>query len=250
MKNSKRILSVTVFRICDTDPDTSYLGEYGNTAKTEYAIDRAHDLGCASQSASPQTAEAKRILEHVQQTVGDLHNAVLARYNGTLANAKLDAERDALSDAYDEVGELLDAVAECDCSFSGHWNNREYRFFNGPVENYKGEPDADIRKYVLQDYARMESLNAGNWCYISIRAEAVITVSIQTKQTKTYVNYSETVQKITSGGLWGIESDSDKSYLESVEQDELADLRTQLKARGFSTRAISAAFKNVEEKEE
>lgn len=234
----KRILSVTICRIFDTDADTSYLGQYGNSAKSDYAIDRAHSEDCSS--VREDIRQAKQTLEHVQQTIGDLHNAVLAQYNGTLANEKLDLEREALDAAYDEVGELIDAVDECDCSFSGHWNNREYRYFNGPIENYKGEDPADIRKYVRQDFDRMESLNAGNWYYIGIRAEA----QVQTG--------SDVVQRITSGGLYSIESDSDREYLESVQQEELDTLKTELLALGFSKRAIASAFKpeNIQERGE
>lgn len=235
-KSRKRILSVTVRRILDTDADTSYLGEYGNTPKSDYAIDRAHSEDCASVRLDIQAA--KQTLEHVQQTIEDLHNAILAQYNGTLANEKLDTEKDALDDAYNEIGELIDAVDECDCSFSGHWNNREYRYFNPNHENYKGLPEEEIRKYCRQDFDRMESLNNQNWYYISIRAEA----NIQTG--------SDIVQEITSGGLFGIESDSGREYLESVQKEELDSLKAELTALGFSKRAIASAFKpeNIREK--
>lgn len=113
--SKKRILSVTVRRILDTDADTSYLGKYGSRAESEYAIDRAHSEDCAS--VREDIKRAKQTLEHIQQTIGDLHNAILAQYNGTLANAKLDSEKDALDDAYNEIGKLIDSVDECDCSF-------------------------------------------------------------------------------------------------------------------------------------
>jgi hypothetical protein len=62
---------------------------------------------------------------------------------------------------------------------------------------------------------------------------------------------SVVVQKITSGGLWGIESDSDRSHFAEVTAEELADLKAQLLALGFSKRAISQAFKleNIKESE-
>jgi hypothetical protein len=234
MKNGKRILSVSVRKMFDDSPDTSWLGKYSNRPETEYAIDRAHSEDCDSVRSEIQSA--KETLEHIQQTIGDLHNAVLAQYNGTLANEKLDAERDALNDAYDAVGELTETIDECDCGFSGHWDAREYRYFNACVENYKGESPEDIRKYVRQDYDRMESLNRGDWCFIGIRAEAKVQVG------------SDVVQRITSGGLWGIESDSDKDNLESAAREELAELKTELIGLGFSRRAIATAFKNVHEK--
>jgi hypothetical protein len=55
-----------------------------------------------------------------------------------------------------------------------------------------------------------------------------------------------TCQTITSGGLYGIESDSDADYFAEVEQEQLAELRGQLHVIGFSKRAIASAFKNVE----
>ncbi len=55
-------------------------------------------------------------------------------------------------------------------------------------------------------------------------------------------------QTITSGGLWGIESDAGK-YFEEVEREELAALCDQLHALGFSKRTIAAAFRSVERKD-
>jgi Holliday junction resolvasome RuvABC DNA-binding subunit len=41
-----------------------------------------------------------------------------------------------------------------------------------------------------------------------------------------------------------------KSYFEEVQKDELAELKEQLLALGFSRRAIATAYKNVQEKGE
>jgi len=54
------------------------------------------------------------------------------------------------------------------------------------------------------------------------------------------------MQEITSGGLWGIESDFDRAYLSEIEADELYELRKQLTAVDFSKRAIATACKNIE----
>jgi hypothetical protein len=124
----------------------------------------------------------------------------------------------------------------CDCGERGDAERNEYRYFNPCWENYKDENPADIRKYCLRDYARMESLNRGNWCYLGIRAHAEIVID-------------GVMQDISSGGLWGIESDSDRGYLTEVDGEQLSELRDQLRALGFGTRAISAAFRNVEHAE-
>jgi hypothetical protein len=109
----------------------------------------------------------------------------------------------------------------------------EYRYFNGNVENYKGETPEKIREYVRQDYERSERLHRGDWCYIGMRVEAEIVID-------------NVCQEITSGGLWGIESDSGKDYLAEIESDELYELRKQLTAVDFSKRAIATACKNIE----
>jgi hypothetical protein len=108
----------------------------------------------------------------------------------------------------------------------------EPRYFNGNVENYAGESPEDIRKYCQQDYERMERLSRGDWGYLAIRADAEIIVD-------------GVSQEISSGGLWGIESDSDRTYLTEIETEQLSELREQLRAVGFGTRAISTAFKTV-----
>ena len=63
---------------------------------------------------------------------------------------------------------------------------------------------------------------------------------------KRTITVNDICQTITSGGLWGIESDSEESYLRSVEQEELSDLRAQLYELGFSKRAIAAAVKEMD----
>src|SRR5580692_11962971 len=46
MKSMKRISHVTIKRMNDDNPDTSYLGEYSDRAKTDYAVDRRHSIDC------------------------------------------------------------------------------------------------------------------------------------------------------------------------------------------------------------
>jgi len=240
-KNSKRILSLTIRRMPDECPDTSYLGNYANQPTSEYSIDRAHSQDCAS--VREDIRKAKTTLEHVQQTIGDLH--ILAQYNGALANAKLDVEREPMDEAYDEVGELIEAIDECDCDERGDMQRGEYRYFN-PSFNYvdksgkalPGNTPEEVRKYVRQDYERMESLNRGDWSYIGIRVDAQVTLS------------TGVVQDITSGGLWGIESDSESSYFDEVAADEWSQLKEELSSMGFSKRALATAWKERKEKDE
>lgn len=228
MKNSKRIAQITIKRMLDNDPDTSHLGEYSNNADTDYAIDRKHSEDCQSQEYNHLAT-----VEQLERIISYL-TAVTYETNSP------DDVRETASEAQDVLIELQNDAQECDCS-GGDMERNEFRFFNGCVENYKGETPENIRKYVRQDYERMERLQRGDWGYIGIRAEAEVLIPS---------NGHSIVQEVTSGGLWGVESDSDKSYLASVEGEELGELRKQLYVLGFSKRAIATTCKNVTHKDE
>lgn len=222
MQNRKRILSVKIKRMHDESPDTSWLGEYANRATSEYSIDRAHSLECSAND--PRTAEAKDWLDRIEYRVANSDNG-----------------QDFATEDEEQTVETLFKLREeleCDCGEHGDMERGQYRYFNGNVENYKGESPADIRKYVRQDYERMESLNAGNWSFIGIRAEA----DVQTA-------HGAVIQTISSGGLWGIESDAGDDHIKETIQDELDSLKTELTALGFSKRAIATAFKDVQEEQ-
>jgi len=90
--------------------------------------------------------------------------------------------------------------------------------------------------YIEQNYAQMESLNRGDWCYIGLIAKAEV-----------QLDRNGLVQTIHSGGLWGIESDSDNAYLNQVRSEELTQLGEELARMGFSKGQIERAFANVEE---
>lgn len=224
MKNGKRILKVTVKRMVDDSPDTSYYGEYSARATSPYSIDREHSLDCA---VNTPNAEGLALLDRVEKRIVNDGTVPVAKHS--LATAE------AWSDALDLIRDLRDTLAECDCGEAGDRGRNELRYFN-PSENYKGEPEADVRKYVRQDYERMEKLNAGYWWFFGVRADASVIL----------VASEGIAQDITSGGMWGFESDMSKSDVDEAEADQLAELRDQLKAIGFSSRAISAAFKNVQ----
>lgn len=284
MKNSKRILSVTIKRMVDESPDTSWLGEYASSPTSELSIDRTHSKDCPVNAGKDEllwyfsgsgrielqmTWEQAQSVSHSGQCDEDVEElskvpeikAQLDKLDSALLSSELKEYG-----AWDETecanhnqnlqrilwlagGDITDNDG-CQCDKRGDMDRNEYRYFN-PSTNYVDENGKiiqnagggdtltieEVRKYVRQDYDRMESLNRGDWCFIGIRAEA----QVQTG--------SDIVQEITSGGLWGIESDSDHSHLEETEKEELANLRDELKVLGFSSRAISTAFKNVERKD-
>jgi hypothetical protein len=231
----KTILSVTLKRVLDENPDTSWLGEYSNKRTSDYSIDRRHSEDCDSQREL--TANARQTIEHARGTVAEFQ--ALEPNSDTL-------EWQALEDAYYFLDSLADEVIECDCG--GHQvSSRELPYFN-PSFNYvdasgnlrEGMTAAEVRKYVRQDYDRMESLNNGSWSFIGIVAECEIEAIVDGKPYTTELHAS----------VWGIESDSDRDYLKSTEDEQLADIRSQLGEYGFSSRAISQAFKFIERKEE
>ena len=92
--------------------------------------------------------------------------------------------------------------------------------FRGFIPYAGGEKPGtkDYYKYGMLDYKRMKGLNMGDWSFIGIQAEAK--VSYKT------IN-GRRLETLTSGGLWGMESDSGK-YLEEVMDEELSDLKGHL----------------------
>lgn len=235
-KNSKRILSVTIKRMVDDSPDTSWLGEYASKPNSEFSIDRAHSEDCI-ENDSIQKEKLERIANWLEneRPICDDH----IEWSGE--NCETCQEELAYTHAITEMFDL----ARCDCGERGDMEHGQYRYFN-PSDNYKGEPAEDIRKYVRQDYERIESLNRGDWCFLGISAEAEIGIGDFAQYPK---KYNCTVQHIHSAGLWGIESDSDDSYLEEIESEQLSELKSELKSLGFSSRAISTAFKTIERKD-
>jgi len=224
MKNGKRILKVVIKHTGDDSPDTSDYGEYSNKRTSPYSIDREHSLDCA---VNTPHAEAIALLDRVEKRIENDGTVPVAEHS--LATAE------AWSDALDLVRELRDTLAECDCDGHGDRLRNEYRYFN-PSDNYKGETEENVRKYIRQDYERMEKLYKGYWWYFGVTAEATVIL----------VPGEGIGQTITSGGVWGLESDVSAADLKEVEENELAELRAQLKAVGFSSRAISAAFKKTQ----
>src|SRR6266704_684232 len=72
----KRILSVTLKRMIDDSPDTSCSGEYSNTAKTEYAIDRTHSADCERNNQITKAGQdwLDRVASRIEETQDEEHN--------------------------------------------------------------------------------------------------------------------------------------------------------------------------------
>ncbi len=69
---------------------------------------------------------------------------------------------------------------------------------------------------------RKEAYRRGDFSFVGVRAEAEIVVD-------------GIIQHITSGGLWGVESDAGDAYFLEIAQEEYNDLRKILKTLGVPT---------------
>jgi hypothetical protein len=74
---------------------------------------------------------------------------------------------------------------------------------------------------------RKEAYRRGDFSFVGVRAEAEVVVD-------------GIVQNITSGGLWGVESDSGDEYIKEIAGEEYNDLRQILKTLGVPTSELPA----------
>lgn len=79
----------------------------------------------------------------------------------------------------------------------------------------------DRTKYLEQDKSRLESYGR-LWIMLGIRAKAEYLIPDNNGQ-------SAIIQELHSAGLYGIESDLEESYLESIEKEQLEDLKAYCK---------------------
>jgi acetolactate synthase regulatory subunit len=236
-KTSKRIVSVTIKRAYDENPDTSYLGEYSSKRKSEYTIERRHEQEC---NLNSNVAPSREMLERVLARAEAEHNIVCENHTTFTSDECWACDVEAKNQAsVDLIREQIDALDECNCG-GVHIDRNSFELFNPNFENYKGLPDAEVRRYCWQDYERLEGLHNQNWYFLGIVAEAEIEAIVDGKPYTTELTAS----------VFGIESDSDRDYLKSTEDEQLADIRSQLKDYGFSSRAISQAMKSIVRKEE
>jgi hypothetical protein len=119
------------------------------------------------------------------------------------------------------IGEYSNSAkspAAIDRQERGDMGRNELRYFNPALTGEEtGNPESPE-----QDYKRMEAYNAGEWHMCGVRASVVLSIPH---------GDSFITQKITSPGLWGIESDSGEDYFNEVfaeESDTLADMLREL----------------------
>lgn len=106
-------------------------------------------------------------------------------------------------------------------------NNRTYNWFNAQ----KGT--CETKAQARREYERMLAYNRGDWGMIGIKAKAETAISIGQGNWK--------LDTITSGGLWGIETDTDEKYYKEIEQEQLSEVKDYLKEYGFTDEDINNA---------
>ena len=208
-KSTNTIERVWIERQVDDYPDTSFLGGYTDKAE-DWAICR-------------HCGEFMAIAELPNLRAEEIEDEIYNRENDDVSN------QDELQAQIEELKKELANLNLHECPHS----SREYNYFK-PYAGGEPEGTDNFIEDGKQDYKRMEGLNNGNWCFVGITAKA----EIQTG--------SGILQTITSGGLWGIESDADKEYIDQVDKEQLENLKQELKSLGFKTREIDKAFLNVE----
>lgn len=207
--NTNTIEKVWIERQVDDSPDTSFLGEYTDK-KSDWVICR-------------RCGEFVAIAEEDNKEIDEIENEIIDLENEEIYEA---------ADNSKEIKELKDKLDNLILHECPH-SSREYNYFK-PYAGGELEGSDNYIKYGKQDFERMEGLNNSNWCFIGIIAKTEIRAK------------SGTLQTITSGGLWGIESDSGKDYLDQVGKEQLEGLRKELESLGFKENEIDKAFLNAE----
>ena len=171
MNTSKRILSIETKRIIDESPGTSFIGQFGRQADTQFAIEHrgAHSLPWFN----PGSVES-----------------------------------------FNPSASWIPAEVQGESARRQYWH-------------------AIMTKNAKQDHLRMCQLIDGEFHFIGVQATAEVTVG-------------GVCQTLTSGGLWGIESDSEESYFAEIEAEQLSELRGILAEIDFSKRAIATAVNEAQ----
>lgn len=93
-----------------------------------------------------------------------------------------------------------------------------YKYFN--ADNVSNMEEAE------QNYKRIMKYETGNLMDYGVEAEAVIYTSDDGGK-------NWLINKISSGGLWGLSSDGDEADFEAEENQQMEDLKITLKEFGF-----------------
>jgi hypothetical protein len=135
---------------------------------------------------------------------------------------------------YSYFGEFSDKPGK----FAIHHSNdpRTCTYFNA------NEDTCETQEHAQQHYERMLAYERGEWHYVGIQARADIATPCDSN--------SRLHNDITSGGVWGVESDSGIDHMQELETGQLNELKEALVHLGFTSAQIDVAFKDVSRKED
>jgi hypothetical protein len=109
------------------------------------------------------------------------------------------------------------------------------RYTNDDIKKYGL---AKVKKWIEKDTQRLNDYGR-TWEEVIIRAEATILIPQKT------IPASYLIQKITSGGLGGIESDSGKKELERYKEEQLEELEEVLETLGIKGKDIKSLLQKT-----
>jgi len=108
-------------------------------------------------------------------------------------------------------------------------NRNEYKYFNAD--------NVDNMKHAKENYKRMMDYEKGNFSIYGVKATAEIYTEAG--------QGSWLINKISSGGLWRLESDGGEENFKEVEAEQLDDLKDVLLALGFTAGQIARAPREI-----
>lgn len=95
------------------------------------------------------------------------------------------------------------------------------------AQDYSDAPRHEAEKYMEQDAARLQAFNDGSWHMLGCRAVAEVSYPIG--------NGSRRIERFTSSGLWGIESDCGQDYKTQIESEQVNELKDHLERFNIPT---------------
>jgi hypothetical protein len=219
-----KIFNVKVYVETDTSPDTSCIGEYTDHFSEWCIVRNTGEYGAI-------ILKRQSLIEKINDRISELEETESDTVPILPENCRKIERMLARRQKVESSGEM-------ELPSRG----REYRYFK-PYAGGHNEGTPEYKKYGRQDYEHMEGLARGDWSFVGVYAVAEI--GIQDGNRSDY-----TIQKISSSGLWGIESDSGKYIETEIIPDELASLKIQLLSLGFAEAAIDAAITEYKEEGE
>lgn len=254
-------IRITVKVVPDEDPDLSHLGEYTDK-RAGIVVDRATGRLLADESDihiyqddEKYTASVNALYEKYDAQMAKYYSAKTDRTARTWKK-RADATYEAIMAEEERVNALYDAdlrAAETlreaghrvyvDDRSCRYWRPGENHIPHNPhnwdhvqgddlarvIAEYGSVEQADYA-YALEDWARMEAYERGDWHMVGV----VATVYIDGKE-------------VAESSVWGIESDSGEDYLDEVGRDMIFEALTEARNSANRYKSIAANLATLPE---